>query len=138
MNYTECVSSNRSNKKEINRRNVLEIDNVLVWEVSNTTSREFFVSLQGYSEETGMTRVMVCGGKREATVIRKYQREGFSITCCSAACRMTVREEEAYKKDLNNEEFDSCIYRLFSLESRLNYTYGYKITGNIKQKTIFR
>ena len=138
MNYTESVSSNRNNKKEINRRNALEIDNILVWEVSNETTRTFFVSLQGYNEETGMTRVMVSGGKRESTIIRKYQREGFNITCCSAACRMTVREEEAYKKDLNNEEFDSCIYRLFSLESRLNYIYGFNIAGQVKKKTIFR
>ena len=138
MNYTDSVSSNRSNKKQVNRRDLLEIDNILVWEVSNETTRTFFVSLQGYNEETGMTRVMVSGGKRESTIIRKYQREGFNITCCSAACRMTVREEEAYKKDLNNEEFDSCIYRLFSLESRLNYIYGFNIAGQVKKKTIFR
>lgn len=138
MNYTDGVSSNRSNKKQINRRDLLEIDNILVWEVSNDSNREYFVSLQGYSEETGMTRVMVSGGKRESTIIKKYQREGFDITCCSAACRMTVREEDAYKKDLNNEEFDSCIYRLFSLETRLNYIYGFRTNGKVKQKTIFR
>lgn len=138
MNYTDSVSSNRSNKKQISRREVLEIDNILVWEVSNEAAREFFVSLQGYSEETGMTRVMVSGGTRESTIIRKYQREGFNITCCSAACRMTLKEEEAYKRDLNNEEYDSCIYRLFSLESRLNYIYGFKNNGKAKKKTIFR
>ena len=137
MNYTESVSSNRSNKKATNRKDALEIDNILVWEVSNESTRKFFVSLQGYNEETGMTRVMV-SGKRESTIISKYEREGYNITCCSAACRMTVREEETYKKDLNNEEFDSCIYRLFSLESRLNYIYGFNIAGQVKKKTIFR
>ena len=138
MNYTESVSSNRNSKKQISRREALEIDNILVWEVFNEDTRKFFVSLQGYREETGMTRVMVSGGKREATIIRKYQREGFDITCCSAACRMTLREEEAYKRDLNNEEYDSCIYRLFSLESNLNYIYGFKNSGKAKKKTIFR
>ena len=118
MNYTDGVISNRSNKKQINRRDLLEIDNILVWEVSNDSNREYFVSLQGYSEETGMTRVMVSGGKRESTIIKKYQREGFDITSCSAACRMTVREEDAYKKDLNNEE----LYQKYISIGSLPYT----------------
>lgn len=137
MNYTYGVSSNRG-KKIVDRGKALELDNILVWEVTSDVSREYLISLQGYSEETGMNRVMVSDGKREGTVIGRYQRLGFRISCCSAACRMTIAEQEGYKKVLNDEDYESCIEKLFSLENCLNDRYGYRMRGKSNKKTKFK
>ncbi len=134
MNYTDSVSSNRSSKKQINRSEALELDNILVWEITSDSFRDYMISLQGYSDDNCTDRVMVCDGRKEATVISKYQRSGCSISCCSAACRMTMQEQDSYNSALRDGQYDQCIFDLFSLEINLNRVYGYHKSGKTYKK----
>lgn len=133
MNYTNSVSSSN---RCADRRSVLDLDNILIWEVTSSNSRDYLISLQGYSEDNCHDRVMVSDGRREAIVIGKYEKKGYSLSCCSVACRMTDKEQESYNKALYNEDYEQCICDLFSLEVYLNRVYGYHNSGKVHKKKI--
>lgn len=118
--FDSVVSSNRS-KKSIDKKAMLELDNILVWEVSSNNSRDYFISIQSDNNK----RIMVGSSKKERTVISEYQRRGFDIRCFSVFYAMSERELEFYNSSLNIGEYDTCVLTLFSLELQLNSKYGY-------------
>lgn len=118
--FDSVVSSNRS-KKSIDKKAMLELDNILVWEVSSNNSRDYFISIQSDNNK----RIMVGSSKKERTVISEYQRRGCDIRCFSVFYAMSERELEFYNSSLNIGEYDTCVLTLFSLELQLNSKYGY-------------
>lgn len=134
MDYAFGVRSSSRSKNISNERNCLDLDTILIWEVQSDSSREYLISLEGNDRNSQENRIMVSDGMGESFTILKYCRNGYSISCCSAACMMTEEEQETYNRFLNSGEYDKCIDNLFSMEIRLNKLYGYRIKKKIKQK----
>lgn len=127
--FNGVVSSNRS-KKSSDKKAMLELDNVLVWEVSSDNSRDYFISIQSDSNK----RIMVGSSKKERTVINEYQRRGCNIRCFSVFYAMSEKELELYSSNLSIGEYDTCVLTLFSLELQLNNKYGYHRDGKTYHK----
>lgn len=127
--FDSVVSSNRS-KKSIDKKAMLELDNILVWEVSSNNSRDYFISIQSDNNK----RIMVGSSKKERTVISEYQRRECDIRCFSVFYAMSEKELEFYNSSLNIDEYDTCVLSLFSLELQLNHKYGYHNDGKVYRR----
>ena len=138
MSYTGSISDSSGSNNKDYRMEVLELNNVLVWEVSSNNSRKYMLSLQGYSDDNCIERVMLCDGVRESLVINAYQRNGYNLSCCSASCRMSDKEQENYNKALFARDYEHCIEELFLLEICLNRRFGYQIKGKVKKKSRYK
>lgn len=122
MDYALGVkNSNRS--KNFSGRNRLELDNILIWEVSSDMFRRYIISIQADNSD----RVMVSDpSSREASVIMAYQRNGSRISFCSVATAMSYQQQLAYNSSLEQDNYDECLHSLMTLEWAINKKYGFE------------
>lgn len=129
-----CDSNVDSSKKTFYKGVTLELDNILIWELSSDDSRSYMISIEGYSDENCSKRVMISSEKSESSVINYHKRIGDDIFCCSVATRMTEKEQDKYNEALSDGDYSSCLDNLFSIERHLNETYGFDVKAITKKK----
>lgn len=122
MDYAFGVSSSNRSKNRLSGRNRLELDNILIWEVSSHTFRTYMISIQADNAD----RVMISDQSREASIILSHQRNGCSIRFCSVATMMSEEERACYNNLLEQEEYEDCLDNLMVLETSLNKKHGFK------------
>lgn len=130
MDYAFSVRSS-SRSKNLSERNRLEIDNILIWEVSSETFRRYMISIQADNSD----RVMVSDpSSRESSIIKAYQRNGSNISLCSVAIVMTAQQQIDYNAALEQGNYDVCLNSLITLEESMNRNYGFEKSGKAYRK----
>ena len=120
---------NNYSKSDFDRKSILELENILVFEVSSSDFRTYMISIEDFREDGSTKRIMLGDGSLASSTIKKYQRRGGNIRCCSVFFMMKKEEFSNYSKFLEQGNFDGCLDCLIGLEESLNKKYGFQSKG---------
>lgn len=128
MDYEYNAYGNCS-KNNFDKKSILELENILVFEVSSSDFRTYMISIEDFREDGSTKRIMIGDGSLASSTIKKYQRRGGNISCCSVFFMMKKEEFSNYSRFLEEGNFDGCLDYLIGLEELLNKKYGFQIKG---------
>ena len=115
---TNQQSENRSPKKEIDKKDHLSLDNIMVLRVGSDET--YMVSMLGLEQRNCDERILLSSGQKEMTVIEQCLKDNLELERKPIANYMPSDYIEIYNEALNIGRYDCCLTMLHGIEAHVN------------------
>ena len=111
-------SEYRKPKKEIDKKEHLSLDNIMVLRIGPNDS--YMVSMLGLKQNNCDERIILHSGQKEKTIIEKCLQDNLELERKSIVNYMPSDYIEIYNEALNTGRYDICLTMLRGIGSHLN------------------
>ena len=116
--YNTNNSEVKYQKREINKKNHLSLDNIMVLRIG--PNDKYMISMLGLKQNNCDERIILKSNKREKTIIDNCLKDNLELERKSILNYMESDYIEIYNEALNNGKYDICLTMLRDLDSQLN------------------
>ena len=118
--------NDKREKKEIDKKEHLSLDNIMVIEVDG----EFMITMMGLRQDNCEERVLLTKRKTQNQIIEKCLNDNLSFSVRNIKEFISDDAVEVYNRAVDAKEFQSCLEVLELLEKKLN-------SDSINKKKVF-